>query len=55
MTNSWKWQTAGATDERGWVNPLTFRSGEYFAPRWHRQTDYFVRADKAEVLPPPPV
>ena len=52
---SWKWQTDDTADARGWINPLTWRNGDYFSPKFRRQTEYFVRPDRAEVLPPPPV
>ena len=55
LRKNFRWQTDGIADPRGWVNPLSWRNGDYFAPKFRRQTEYFVRPDHAEILPPPPV
>ena len=55
IRNNWTWQTDGVANSDGWINPLTWRNGDYFSPKFRRQTEYFVRPDQTEVLPPPPV
>ena len=55
MGHKWTWQTDGVANAEGWVNPLTWRNGDYFSPKFRRQTEYYVRPDQTEVLPPPPV
>lgn len=53
--NNFDWTQDGIADERGWINPLTWRNGDHFAPKFRRQMEYLTRTDKLEALPPPPV
>eukprot|EP01052_Picozoa_sp_SAG31_P004736 SAG31_NODE_199_length_20573_cov_5.832129_19_plen_1292_part_00 len=55
FSNNFVWTQDGIADERGWINPLTWRNGEHFAPRFRQHMQYFIRTDTLEALPPPPV